>query len=499
MFNIARSALFGATLLAALPAQAEQTTMTFLLANDIYKLDGAGPRGGFARLAGVVKAERAKGGNVIYVHAGDTISPSLLSGFDQGEHVIDLLNVAPPDIFVPGNHEYDFGADIFRTRMAALKSDKLAANLRDGDGKPLDGFADTKMVDMAGIKIGIVGVTADDSPVKSNPGNLKFAPSVDTALASAKALKEAGAELVVAVVHANRTQDQELFTSGAFDVILSGDDHDLALFFDGRTVLAESKEEAEYVTAIDLKIDATEKDGKRSVKWWPEFRIIDTASVEPDPDAAAKTKAFEDRLSAELDIAIGKSKMALDSRKATVRSTETPIGNLFADAMRAAVGADAAITNGGGIRGNKEYAAGSELTRRDILTELPFGNRTLLLEIKGADILDALENGVSKVEEAAGRFPHVSGITVEADLSKPAGSRIVSATIDGAPIDAAKLYKLATNDFMAKGGDGYVALKKGKQLLGERDAKLMANDVMAYVKAKGEVEPKVEGRVVLKR
>ena len=99
--------LSGATLVS--PALAETVNITFLLANDTYKVDNTSERGGFSRLNAVVKAERAKGGHVFYSHAGDLISPSLLSGFDQGEHTITLLNMAPPDAFTPGNHEFDFG------------------------------------------------------------------------------------------------------------------------------------------------------------------------------------------------------------------------------------------------------------------------------------------------------------------------------------------------------------------------------------------------------
>ena len=108
--------------------------VTFLLTNDIYKVDNRSERGGFARLNAVVKAERAKGTNVIYAHAGDLISPSLLSGLDQGEHTIALTNLAPPDIFTPGNHEYDFGADVFLKRMGEAHFPLFAANLRNADG-----------------------------------------------------------------------------------------------------------------------------------------------------------------------------------------------------------------------------------------------------------------------------------------------------------------------------------------------------------------------------
>ncbi|WP_373504833.1 bifunctional UDP-sugar hydrolase/5'-nucleotidase [Aestuariivirga sp.] len=500
--NMIRHTLIAALLSGATwisPALADTVNLTFLLTNDIYKIDNTAERGGFARLNAVVKTERAKGGNVIYAHAGDLISPSLLSGFDQGEHTIALTNMAPPDIFTPGNHEYDFGAEVFLKRMKEAKFPLFAANLRTSEGKPLDGFKDMEIRDVGGVKIGIVGATAEDSPVKSSPGgSLQFLPTFDTTVAKASELREQGADLVVAVVHANREVDRKLFDSHAFDIILTGDDHDLALFFDGRTVMVESKEEAEFVTAVDVRIDVTETDGKRNVKWYPNFRLIDTATVTPDPETQAQIDAYNAELSKELDVAVGTTTEPLDSRKASVRTAETAIGNLIADATREAVGADVAITNGGGIRGNKEYAAGVQLTRRDVLSELPFGNRTVKLEVTGETIWAALENGVSDVENSAGRFPQVSGLTFEADLTKPKGERVTAVMVGDKPIDKAATYTLSTNDYMYSGGDGYTVLKDAKPLFGVRDAKLMANDVMAYIAAKKTVSPKVEGRIKLK-
>ena len=499
--------MFSRTLMAALlagaafvsPALAETVNITFLLTNDIYKVDNTAERGGFARLNAVVKTERAKGGHVIYAHAGDLISPSLLSGFDQGEHTIALTNLAPPDIFTPGNHEFDFGADVFMKRMKEAKFPLFAANLRTAEDKPIEGFKDSTIMDIGGAKVGIVGLTAEDSPVKSSPGDtLKFLPTVETAVSIGKQLRKDGADIVVAVVHANREVDRALFDSRAFDIILTGDDHDLALFFDGRTVMVESKEEAEFVTAVDVKLDIEEKDGKRGVKWYPNFRFIDTASVTPDAETQAKVDEYNALLSKELDVAIGTTTEPLDSRKATVRTMESAMGNLIADATREAVGADIAITNGGGIRGNKEYPAGTELTRRDILSELPFGNKTVKIEVTGETVWAALENGFADVENSAGRFPQVSGLTVEADLTKPKGERVVSVMIGDKPLDKAATYTLSTNDYMYGGGDGYTVLKSGKPLFGVRDAKLMANDVMAYVTARKTVSPKVEGRIKLK-
>jgi 5'-nucleotidase/UDP-sugar diphosphatase len=482
------------------PAQADTVNITFLVTSDIYNFDAdKSGRGGFARLNAVVKAERAKGGNVIYVHAGDMISPSLLSGIDKGENMVTLLNMAPPDFFVPGNHEFDFGPDIFRQRMKELKSTLLAANLRtSGDGLA-EGFADSKIVDVGGLKVGVVGITADDTPVVASPGpDYVFKPSVETAEAAAKALRKEGAELVVGVVQTDRVQDYHLVDSHAFDILLSGDDHVLNTYYDGRTALAESMTEAIYITAVDVAVDVQEKDGKRRISWWPNFRIIDSATVTPDPDTQAEVEKYNAKLSAELDTAVGTTTTALDSRRASVRTVETAIGNLIADAIREAVGADVAITNGGGIRGNTEYPAGTSLTRRDIFTELPFGNKTVKLELTGADIWAALENGFSEVENGAGRFPQVSGLVVEADLTQAPGKRVQSVTVGGKPIGMADTYTLATNDYMQSGGDGYAMFKTAAVLVGDLNAKLMASDVMDYIAAKKSIAAVVEGRIKLK-
>ena len=389
-------------------ALAADFDVTFLLVNDIYKMHDD-RRGGVARANAVARAE---GGNVVYVHAGDTISPSLLSGFDKGEHMVELLNVVPLDIFIPGNHEFDFGKDIFFERMKAVKGNILAANLRNADGSKIHGIEDTMMLSygddsdpMNSFKIGVVGLTADDSPVKSNPGDLQFASITQTGIEKAKELREAGADIIVAMTHGNRQVDREMFDSGAFDIILTGDDHDLMLFYDGRTAMVESSEEGNYMTAVDVAISVGESRGKRRVRWHPNFRIMDTAGVEPDAETMTKVAGYEALLSKELGVEIGSTDSELDTRKASVRTGETAVGNLIADAMRMAVGADVAITNGGGIRGNKQYDAGTALTRRDILTELPFGNKTLMLEVDGKKIRKALENGVSQVENSAGRFP----------------------------------------------------------------------------------------------
>ena len=181
-----------------------------------------------------------------------------------------------------------------------------------------------------------------------------------------------------------------------------------------------------------------------------------------------------------------------------MRAREAAIGNLIADAMRASTHADAAVMNGGGIRAGKIYAPGTAITRRDILAELPFGNRVVVIDITGAELKRALENGLSALPNVGGRFPQVSGLTIEADPRRPAGSRILSIKVGDAPLDERKTYRVATNDFLARGGDGYTAFRDARPLLPAGNSPLLANDVMAYVRRLGTVRTGVDGRIVLR-
>lgn len=478
---------------------AAEQTITFVLTSDIDTIDKEQVRGGFARLAAVVRAEKARDATALYVHAGDLIAPSLMSAFDKGHNTVDILNIAPPDIFVPGNHEYDYGADIFLRRMADLKTPlKLAANLREADGSKVAGFEDWKLVEVKGVRLGIFGMTAGDAAEKSTPGPLKISDTVKTSFDAARELRALGADLIVGIVHANRGIDTTLYHSGAFDILLSGDDHDLSVQYNGRTVLAESPENARYVTVVDVTVDLSDKDGQRTATWSPAFRIIDTATVTPDPATEGKAEEYRKQLARELDVEIARLEAPLDSRRGTVRGQEAAIGNLVADAARWATKADIAIINSGGIRANRLYAEGAPLTRRDVLAELPFGNRDVLLEVTGEQVLAALENGVSMIDTLQGRFPQVSGLAFVYDATKPAGSRVLSVKVGDAALDPKKTYKLATNDFMAGGGDGYRALTRGRALLAVRHAKLNANNVMAYIALTGKVSAKVEGRIQAK-
>jgi 5'-nucleotidase/UDP-sugar diphosphatase len=496
--NILFSGLIsGLIAFAPMVAMADETaTLRIILTGDHYVLPAKKGRGGFAKLATVVKQEKAGAEHSIFVHSGDAYSPSLLSGMLKGKQIVDMLNAVGLDYMVLGNHEWDFGVDVLRERIWESNFPILASNAVDAEGLPIDGTVRTAMVSVGSFRVGIMGLITTNTKVISNAGTDEFLPVLATAKALAKELKGQGANLIVALTHTDVLEDQKLIDSGIVDVLLSGHDHYSISWDNGRSVWMESGEDSEKVGVMDVKMTSYGKSGKKRIKWEADMRMVDTLNVSEDATVAAKVKAYKDRLSKELDIKIGKTVTELDSRKKTVRTEEAAIGNLIADAMREGVDADIAFANGGGIRANKIYEPGTSLTRGDILTELPFGNVVVKLELNGAQIWEALENGVSKVENGAGRFPQVSGMSFVWNSKAKGGARIVSAKIGTQPLNKGRTYTVATNNYAAGGGDGYKVFKKGKVLIDASGATLLASMVMDYIKAKGTVSPKIEGRIV---
>lgn len=479
-------------------AAAPNAAFSLLLVNDIYQMSDTKGRGGFAKLAAIVKAERARGVPLLFCHAGDTFSPSLMSGFDQGAHIVELTNMVRPDVFVPGNHEFDFGKEVFFRRLNEARFPFFAANLRLRDGSPPPGVRDAEIFALGPVKVGVVGLAFEPTPKVSQPGDLRFLPELETLREQAAALRGRGADILVAVAHTDRAVDTEIVRSRLVDVLLTGHDHDLAIGYDGRTVMVESSEDGNFVTAVDFTVAFEGEGTERKVRWSPSFRVHDSLTVEPDPEVAAVVGRLEADLSKELDVEIGTTAAELDSRSTVLRSGEAALGNLVADALRASTGADIALLNGGGFRAGRLYPAGSRLTRRDILAEMPFGNTTVLVELTGAQVREALENGFSQVENRAGRFPQVSGLRVQVDPRLPPGSRVLEVEIGGAPLDEARRYRVATNNFMLAGGDNYVQFARGRVLVGATDGKFVSNETMAYIRRLGTVQARVEGRITLR-
>jgi len=494
--TVALAAAALAATLASGPAVAEPATLTIVHVNDLDRLDGSGDRGGVARLATVVREVRASAPHVLVTNGGDTISPSLLSSFDKGAHMIDLFNQVGFDAMVLGNHEFDFTPAVTAARIAEAEFPILSSNAVEPDGTLVDGVTENLLIEVGPYKVGVFGLTTAMTPAISSSDPVAFRPATEVAAEQAAKLRDAGADLVIALAHTGHDEDQALMRQGVVDLLLSGHDHDMKVDIGGGTAFVESGAQAEFVTIVEVAMDMAEgRRGPRFV-WEPSVRVVNTVSVTADPALQAAVDAYLGGLQQELDVEIGSTAVELDSRRSVVRSRESAIANLFADAMRAETGAEIALTNGGGIRADKVYPPGTVLLRRDIQSELPFGNKTILLEVTGADLLAALENGVSGVEEGAGRFPHVSGMAFHFDASKLPGSRVDGVTVGGAPLDPSRTYRLATNDFLGRGGDGYDMFAGAPRLIDTAAGKLMAALVIEAIAAAGEIAPQVEGRIV---
>jgi 5'-nucleotidase len=186
---------------------------------------------------------------------------------------------------------------------------------------------------------------------------------------------------------------------------------------------------------------------------------------------------------------IGKTSVLLDGERENARTKETNLGDLTADAMRHGTKADVALTNGGGIRAS--IKAG-DITKLDMVTVFPFGNYVVTKYITGEALIKALELGVSGYPATAGGFPQVSGIKFSFDASKPAGSRVKDVEVNGKPIYLKEKYLLATNDFMAAGGDDYTMFADFQI---ENEFGALEEILMAYIKELGVVDIQTDGRI----
>jgi 2',3'-cyclic-nucleotide 2'-phosphodiesterase (5'-nucleotidase family) len=398
---------------------------------------------------------------------------------------------------VPGNHEFDFGPGVFEQNIKASKAVWLAANLRRTDGTPIPGVVENAIVEMSGMKIGMFGVITPETVTLSSGGDaFNFTEPVATARSQVEKLRSQGVDFIVAFSHLDWAEDRELARQVPdIGLMLTGHDHIAATDFVGETLLVQAGSDAHWLAAVDVKLDYVSQRGKKNLVTRYQWRMHSTAGIEDNPDIAALVQTYNAQLDTALNVVVGKTSTGLDTRRGTVRTQEAAFANLIADAMRESVGADVALTNGGGIRGDTLYEAGTEITRKTVLTELPFGNVTVKLEISGQALLAALESGVSKVENVRGQFPHVSGMTYVFDPGLPPGSRIIAVQVGNQPLDPTATYTLATNDYIAAGGDNYDMLKGLKRLINASGATLMATAVMTYIEKRGAIAPQMEGRI----
>lgn len=479
-------------------AQADpaEIKITLLQLNDVYQISpiDRGKNGGLARVATLRKKVLKESPNTLFFLGGDTISPSVASTIFRGAQMIASWNALGLDYAVLGNHEFDFGDDVLRQRMQESKFVWLGSNVFDKTtGKPFNGMPSYVIREIAGVKLGIIGLLTTDTAKDSSPSkNIRFDNPIQTLKRLAPVLRQKGATVIVLVSHLTMTEDKLVAGTGLVDVVLGGHDHEFMQAHAGRAPIFKWGSDARILGRIDLHVDPESK-RLQSIDW---VGLPVTDAVTPDAEANVVIGEYEKKISAALDAPIGSTTVDLDALQVSNRNRETNLGDMVADAFRQALNADIALINGGSVRGNTTYPVGP-LSKRDMLSILPFENPIVKVEATGAQIKAALENGVSKVgiETEFGGFPQISGLTFEYDARKPVGARVVSALVNNQPLDEKKTYTLASSVFLLKGGNGYGMFSNVKYLISEDSGPVDAAVLGSYVQAAGTVAPKVEGRI----
>jgi 5'-nucleotidase len=469
--------------------------ITLLQVNDVYQFAPVdrGTRGGIARVMTLKKEIQKESPNTIFLLAGDTISPSVESITYKGAQMIDSWNAAGLDYATFGNHEFDFGPDVLLTRMKESRFGWIAANVIDRKtGVPFGGAQPYVIREFDGVKIGIFGLVLPETKTTSRPGpDIDFMNPCEVAQKTVSEIHGRGAKVVVALTHLSMREDKEVARCSDVDVIIGGHEHTLLESAAGGAPIFKMTADARELGRIDLNISKTSGE-LESIDW----KVIPvTAETKEDQEFATINKKYQGLLK-ELSEVLGHSTVPLDARSAENRTQETNVGDFVADAFRQALRADVALMNGGSIRADTIISAG-ELTRRDVLSILPFKNKVVKLEVSGATLRAALEHGVGRSAEDAepGRFPQVGGIRFTFDATRPPGSRVVTVTVNGQPLDDNRKYTLATADFVAGGGDGYDMLKEARLLITPDQAESDFDVLRRTIMTARTIAPKMDGRI----
>ncbi|MFR7350115.1 5'-nucleotidase C-terminal domain-containing protein [Peptoniphilus sp.] len=494
------------TVFTSLPVAAEEAKTTkheivILHTNDVHarvKSDEREKAIGYGKIK-TYKDELVKEGKtVIAIDAGDVLHGTTFATISRGDSIIKLLNEVGYDYMVPGNHDFNYGYQRLVELTGQGKFKTLASNVVTEQGKR--DFLENDIKEVDGVKIGFFGLCTPETYYKSHPSNTKgivIAEPVEVAKQQVAALKAKGADFIVAIGHLgldDSTKEVErsegvLKAVPGIDLFIDGHSH-TALpegKVIGSTLLAQTGSYTNNLGKITLTFDGNKIENKKA-----ELISYEAMSlVKPDEKIEAIEKEVDEANKPFLEKIVGKTLVDLEGRREYNRKEETNLGNLVTDAMREVSKADIAITNGGGIRATIEKG---DVTMGEVLTAFPFTNFTVTVDLTGKEVIQALENGVKAAPELAGSFCQVSGLTFKYDDTAKAGERVFDVMVAGKPIDLEKTYKVATNDFIAGGGDQYDVFK-GKTETGQYE--LLSETLAKYIAAKKEVNPQVEGRITV--
>lgn len=449
--------------IASVYADENVVTITIVHTNDTHSRVDSGV--GFAKVAAKIKELKEENPNVMVVDAGDTLHGQPFATISKGESIIKVMNAVGYDVMTPGNHDFNYGQERLVELAKYAEFPIISANVIKQDGTTL--LESYVIKEVGGLKIGIFGLSTPETAYKTNPKNvegLTFENPVEVAKKMVEELKAKDVDAIIALVHLG-IDKESVDTSyllrdnvEGIDLIIDGHSHSKLETIDNEGKDVKIVSTGEYNNNLGIVkltfVDGELKDVEPSV-----FSSEDAAELEADPEVSAIIEEVKEKNKEITSVVVGKTDVVLDGVREHVRAGETNLSNLITDAMLAASGADMAITNGGGIRASIDVG---DITMEEIITVLPFGNYVVVKEYKGAQILAALEHGTKNYPEPAGGFAQVAGVTFTLDLNEEAGKRVKDVKIGNEPLDLEKTYKVATNDFMAAGGDDYTMLKEGK-------------------------------------
>ncbi len=459
--------------------------------------------GGSPRLQTAITEAKARAGNYLLVDGGDQFQGTLFYTYYKGKLAAEMMNQMGYDAMTVGNHEFDDGPEVLRGFVDSVDFPVLMSNADLSGETLLKGeIQKSTIIEKDGEKIGLIGLTPQDTDELSSPGkNVIFTNPVDAVQSEVDKLTEEGVNKIVVLSHSGYNVDLKVAeeTTGV-DVIVGGHSNTLLGDMDGA--------EGPYPTMVkDTAIVSAYAYGKflgeLNVTFDDEGIIIEASGAPLIMDAAvtedAATKERISEAAKPLDEirnkVIGESTDEINGSRDMCRAEECPMGNLVADAMLDRVkdqGIEIAITNGGGLRASIDSG---EVTMGEVLTVLPFQNTLSTFQVTGAVIKEALENGVSEMEEGGGRFPQVSGISFTVTPSAEVGSRISDVMVGDAALDEAKTYGVVSNNFVRNGGDGYKMFTSAKQAY---DFGPDLADVAAeFIAANTPYTPATDGRITI--
>ncbi|RSD27015.1 bifunctional metallophosphatase/5'-nucleotidase [Mesobacillus subterraneus] len=481
-----------------------------------------------AKRVSAIKQVRGESANSLLLDAGDVFSGTLYFNEYEGLADLEFMNLVGYDAMTFGNHEFDKGTATLANFVKDAKFPFVSANVDVKKDKNLKKYAKNKYAskpkdgeiykgivkEINGEKVGIFGLTTAETVEISSPGeDVKFTDYIEEAKAAVEAFEKQGINKIIALTHIGLNDgggDNDLTLAEAvdgIDVIVGGHTHvqlNAPLVVEAGkepTVIVQANEYGKFLGTLDVTFDkkgkVTEYAGKLlDVNGYPEdleaAQILNT-KYKPAVDEMKKT-------------VIGKTTVDLVGGNPAARTGETNLGNLITDGMLAKAktinpNTVIAVQNGGGIR--TSVSAG-DITLAKVLEVMPFGNSLGIMQLKGAEIKEALEHSVSLAPKANGAFLQVSGLKFEYNSSLPSGQRVVSVEVkeDGVnyvSLDANKTYTVATNTFTAKGGDGYTVFAKAYNEGRVSEPGFVDWEIFTeYVQSQDQktVSPAVEGRIV---